>query len=45
MTFGALEPCPECGGLLIFKPDYDSKSPLNGYSIALVGRLSKKTST
>ncbi|CAF1522037.1 unnamed protein product [Rotaria sp. Silwood1] len=38
MTFGALEPCPECGGLLIFKPDYDSKSPLNGYSIALVGR-------
>ncbi|CAF4919289.1 unnamed protein product [Rotaria sp. Silwood1] len=24
-------------------PDYDSKSPLNGYSIALVGRLSKKT--
>ncbi|CAF0966371.1 unnamed protein product [Rotaria sordida] len=116
MAFGALEPCPECGGFLVFnytnycctgnitewtkcsyttnlpkrkafqipdkikedydmfqqykyeqrdriipqvankpklinkideikEPDYDPKLPLNGYSVALIGRLSKRTST
>ncbi|CAF3932114.1 unnamed protein product, partial [Rotaria sp. Silwood1] len=85
MVFGALEPCPECDGFLVFNytsycctgnitewtkclyttnlpkrrefeipdkikeeydmlPDYDSKLPLNGYSVALIGRLSKRTS-
>ncbi|CAF0861667.1 unnamed protein product [Rotaria sordida] len=29
----------------IKEPDYDPKLPLNDYSVALVGRLSKKTST
>lgn len=27
------------------RPSYDSKLPLNGYSVALVGRLSKRAST
>jgi hypothetical protein len=26
------------------RPDYDPKLPLNGYSVALIGRLSKRTS-
>ncbi|CAF3938965.1 unnamed protein product [Rotaria sp. Silwood2] len=86
MAFGALEPCPECNGFLVFNytnfrctgnitewtkcsystqlpkrrsfeipdkikenydilPDYNPKLPLSGYSIALVGRLSKRTRT
>jgi len=27
------------------RPSYDSNLPLNGYSVALVGRLSKRAST
>ncbi|CAF1311166.1 unnamed protein product [Rotaria sp. Silwood1] len=86
MAFGALEPCPECNGCLVFNytnyrctgnitewtkcsystklpqrrsfeipdkikenydilPDYDPKLPLNGYSVALLGRLSKRIRT